>query len=187
LNASYPELLIKNEDFLRIKLRIEQEKWEHERMDIMKDLENRIQRVIELEIQVDQAKDAYRYLEKNIGKSEKVLTKKNEELEKYIGELSSEYQKEIRLKEKWKFESEYLQKKLIEESKKVERLQSEKNDFQAVKNLLEEKITSLEEINSLKGKGMKALHIKKTVKGGGLVSRAQSIAINSLSIHRQDI
>lgn len=187
LSASYPELVVKNEEFLKLKMKIEQEKWERERDDIMRDLENRIQRVIELEIQVDQAKDAYRYLEKNIGKSEKTLSKKNEELEKYIGELTSEYQKEIRLQQKWKFEAEYLQKKLVEESSKVQRLQDEISDLRKVKNLLEERIVILEEENASKGKLTKGPQIKKMIKGGGSIPRAQSIALNKFGLNKRDI
>ena len=183
LKASYPEIAKKNEDFLKITLSNEQEKWVKERNDIMKDLENRIQRVINLEILVDQSKEAYKYLEMNVSRSDLMLIKKNEELEKYIGKLTIDYQKEMRLKDKWKFETEYLQKKLIDENAHSESLRVEIQIIKRDNEEFREKLKGIEEdllSSAGKSKGRGGNHVKKMIKGGISFPRTQSIAVNNL-------
>ena len=185
LKASYPEIAKKNEEFLKITLANEQDKWVKERDDIMKDLENRIQRVIDLEILVDQSKEAYRYLETNVSRSDLMLIKKNEEFEKYIGKLTIDYQKEIKLKDKWKFETEYLQKKLIDENAHSEALRVEIQIIKRDNEELREKLRELEEDvigNAAKSKGRGGNHVKKMIKGGISFPRTQSIAVTNFEI-----
>ena len=180
LKASYPEIAKNNEEYLRMNLLNEQEKWAKERDEIMKDLENRIQRVIDLEILVDQAKEAYKYLEKNVSRSDLVLIKKNEEFEKYIGKLTIDYQKEIKLKDKWKLEAEYLQKKLIAESSNAEALRFELVLTKKDKEDLNNRIKELEDdasVNNLKAKGRTGIHVKRMIKGGMSIPRTKSIAV----------
>jgi len=171
LTKSYPDIKKKNEEFLAQKLGAEKAKWAKERSEIMRDLENRIQKVVELEISIDQAKDAYRYLEKNMGKSEKVLVKKNEGLEKYIGEISTDYQRELKLREKWRIDCEYYQKKLTEEFLRNEELVKQIQEMSSHQENIESKMRSMEEesVNLSSARGRPSYNvgnIKKPIKGG---------------------
>lgn len=171
LTKSYPDIAKKNQEFLQQKLGAEKAKWAKERSEIMRDLENRIQKVVELEIQIDQAKDAYRYLEKNMGKSEKNLIKKNEGLEKYIGEISTDYQRELKLREKWRIDCEYYQKKLTEEFLRNEELVKQIQEMSSHQEYIESKMRSMEEesVNLSSARGRPSYNvgnIKKPIKGG---------------------
>ena len=180
LKASNPEIAKKNEEFLKASLVNEQKKWVKERDEIMKDLENRIQRVIDLEILVDQSKEAYKYLEKNVSRSDLMLIKKNEELEKYIGKLTIDYQREIKLKDKWKLEAEYLQKKLVGDSSLCERLRFELQLVKKDNEDLNKRIKELEDdasVNNVKVKGRTGIHVKRMIKGGISIPRTKSIAV----------
>lgn len=179
LKGSYPDIIKQNELYLQSKLKAEKDRWTKERSEIMRDLENRIQKVVDLEIQIDQAKDAYRYLEKNMGKNEKVLIKKNEGLEKYIGEISTDYQRELKLKEKLRIDYEFCTKKLEEEQVKNQKLSNQVEELTVLLDDMRCRLSNLEDELSLSSaRGRPSCipgNIKRPIKGGGrqsvLISR----------------
>jgi kinesin family protein 5 len=186
LTGSFPEIKKKNDEYLQSKLNNEKTRWSKERSEIMRDLENRIQKVVDLEIQIDQAKDAYRYLEKNMGKNEKILVKKNEGLEKYIGEISTDYQRELKMKEKLRIDFEYSQKKLEEEQLKNSFLSNKVEELTVLLDDMRNRVSNLEdELSMSSARGRPSCipgNIKRPIKGGGrqsvLLSRIPGIAGN---------
>jgi flagellin-specific chaperone FliS len=47
-----------------------QKKYDYERDQMVKDLQNRVSKVLELEMELDEVKDAYRQLEQNLSRDE---------------------------------------------------------------------------------------------------------------------
>ena len=184
LKGTYPDIIKQNEQYLQSKLKAEKDRWTKERSEIMRDLENRIQKVVDLEIQIDQAKDAYRYLEKNMGKNEKMLIKKNEGLEKYIGEISTDYQRELKLKEKLRIDYEFCTKKLEEEQIKNQKLSNQVEELTVLLDDMRCRLSNLEDELSLSSaRGRPSCipgNIKRPIKGGGrqsvLISRIPGFA-----------
>lgn len=149
----------------------QRKRWDSERKDIMHDLENRINRVIELEITLDLAKEAHRNLEKNIGKNEKELIAKNQYMEKYISKLSSELQKEQLLKEKIKTDCEFNEKKLKEQLEKVRILEAECEEYKKKQMRLESRLKFAEEeaYNANNARNRPSIshgNVRKPIKGG---------------------
>ncbi|OMJ92148.1 hypothetical protein SteCoe_5137 [Stentor coeruleus] len=173
-----PELHKHEENFAEMLLAKEKsqyeeqrKRWDSERKDIMHDLENRINRVIELEITLDLAKEAHRNLEKNIGKNEKELIAKNQYMEKYISKLGSELQKEQLLKEKIKTECEYNEKKLKEQLDRVRVLEAECEEFKKKQLRLESRLKFAEEeaynANNMRNRpSINHGNVRKPIKGG---------------------
>lgn len=155
----------------------ERNKWEAERKDIMRDLENRINRVLELEINIDLANDSYRNLEKNIGKNEQSLIKQNQQLENYISKVSTEFQKELLLKEKIKADCEFYEKSLNDQGGKMKNLEAENEELKKKVSRLESRLKFAEEeayhANSNKNHRptMNFANVRRPIKGGQSIDR----------------
>jgi kinesin family protein 5 len=96
LNASYSGGNY-NVDSLKDNIRreilsTEKAKWDHERELIFRDLKNRVDKVIDLEMKLDEVKERYFKLQNTLSYREKGLDKRVEVLERNLHDISNAYQ-----------------------------------------------------------------------------------------------
>jgi len=72
-------------------LEAQQKKFEGEREQVQKDLLNRVEKVLKLEMQLDEAKDAYRQLENSISREDLKFKQKAQNLEKNLDQIHQMY------------------------------------------------------------------------------------------------
>lgn len=60
----------------------ERKKFEYEREQMIKDLQNRVEKVLRLEMELDEVKDAYRSLESSLSRDEQQYKQRAQKLER---------------------------------------------------------------------------------------------------------
>lgn len=170
----------KNHDSTSLQMMIEKEKayfekerksWETEKASIMRDLENRCNRVIELEINLDIAKDSYRNLEKTIGKTEQSLIMSIQRKDNYLSKLTTDLQRELIIKQKIENDCQFYEKRLKDQEEKMKILEIECEEMRKKETRLEFKLKNVEEevfsgMGPKRGPTMNFANIRKPIKGG---------------------
>lgn len=166
---------------LLIKQAVSREKknWDDERKSIIRDLKNRINKVIELEISLDSAKENYEALENTLTLGEKKLKQKTDVLSKNLEQLTFLYNQLLNEKATSKVDLKVLERKNMRLSERNFLLEEELKKHKSLLLESELKCKFLEEeasyINSSRvsmnnssriGRGSFIPHIKKMIKGG---------------------
>jgi kinesin family protein 5 len=127
LHENIEELSKKNViDIDKLKDNISQEvelkakaKWKQEMDIISNDLQNRIKKVIELELALDDAKENYRILEQRLSQSDKIIIKRNDLLEKNIEYITKLYYELLSEKSNLSVQNQVLTSKITRLTEKV--------------------------------------------------------------------
>lgn len=69
----------------------ERKQFDNERDQLLRDLQNRVEKVLKLEMQLDEVKDAYRVLEASMSKEDKQFKHRAITLERNLEQISSMY------------------------------------------------------------------------------------------------
>ncbi|OMJ93289.1 hypothetical protein SteCoe_3751 [Stentor coeruleus] len=185
----------KNQENTELKMMIEKEKayfekdrksWEAERESIMRDLENRCNRVISLEIDLDMAKDSYRNLEKNIGKNEQTLIMNIQRMDNYLSKLTTDLQRELIAKQKLVNDCQFYEKRQKDQEEKIKLLENECEDLKKKEIRLEYKLKNNEE-EAFYGMGVKRGptinfgNIRKPIKGGFTNDMRKSMVLGKIN------
>lgn len=120
-----------------------QTKWKQEMDIISNDLQNRIKKVIELELALDDAKENYRILEQRLSQSDKIIIKRNDLLEKNIEYITKLYYELLSEKGNLSVQNQVLASKITRLTEKVvfleEQLkQKEMNKFVEERSFIDE-------------------------------------------------
>ena len=150
--------------------------WEDEKKSILKDLTNRINKVIELEIALDGAKEKYEALENTLSLGEKKLKKKCELLAKNLDQLTILYRQQLKEKSNTKVDGKLFERKIDRLNEGYQKLENENKYLKNALDEAEAKIKMIEEDNSLNSSRnmqnsyrsgrISVANIKKTIKGG---------------------
>jgi kinesin family protein 5 len=114
--------------------RQESEKWSDEKKRLLKELQTRIDRIIELELALDDFKQAYWKLEDLLSDGEKALKRKTDTLERNLEQLTLMYHQLVMQKSTISAEKTLAEKKLARVSDTIKNLQEE---LQKSRDLLE--------------------------------------------------
>lgn len=136
-----------------IKQAVDKEKslWLEERKSIYRDLKNRINKVIELEITLDAAKEKYESLESAMTLGEKKLKQRTDLLAKNLEQLSAMYKQILNEKATSKVDMKVLERKNIRLSERNYTLEEENKRLITKTSLYESKIKMLEDEISITG------------------------------------
>ena len=161
-------------------LRREKETWEKEKTGFLRDLANRVNKVIELEVDLDNLRDAYKILEKTIGLGEKALIRKNDALEKSLEQLINGYQKITMQNDKQISDIKFFEAKLREENEQSKHLKAKCMAYNIQIAEYQDKIRILEDdvrlISSSRSRTSINGNIRKFVRKGADISlRTSSI------------
>ncbi|OMJ68334.1 hypothetical protein SteCoe_34253 [Stentor coeruleus] len=186
---------VKTQDNIILQMMMEKEKacfeklrksWETEKENIMRNLENRCKKVIELETNLDMAKDSYRNLEENIGKNERTLIMSIQRKDNYLSKLAADLQRELIIKQKIENNCQFYEKMLKDQEEKMKILENECEEFRKKEIRLEFKLKNAEEeaISSMgnkRGQMMNFGNIRKPIKGGSNNDLRKSIVIENIN------
>lgn len=130
-----------------IKQAVEKEKhiWNEERKSLYRDLKNRINKVIELEITLDNAKEKYESLENALTLGERKLKQRVDLLNKNMEQLSIAYQQLLNEKAGSKVDLKVIERKNIRLTEQISNLQEEVKRLEMIQTISEAKIKVLEE------------------------------------------
>ena len=160
------------EEIRRIVISKEQVKWDSERKMLLKDLQNRINKAVQLEIDLDEAQESYRVLLKNTTVGDPKLKNKLCDMQRDNEQITSMYQNAIKDKS-------LLSQTVDTQKHKLARLEErlKGTEVQLGKSLQEaaEKNARIEELEKLcetmGSRSIRSLsithNIKKRIKGGG--------------------
>ncbi|OMJ79414.1 hypothetical protein SteCoe_20569 [Stentor coeruleus] len=136
-----------------IKQAVDKEKslWLEERKSIYRDLKNRINKVIELEITLDAAKEKYESLENAMTLGEKKLKQRTDLLAKNLEQLSAMYKQILNEKATSKVDIKVLERKNTRLTERNYNLEEENKKLMTKVTLYESKIKMLEDEISITG------------------------------------
>ena len=162
---------IKNQQqYIENLMRREREKWQDEKEGYLRDLSNRINKVIQVEIELDNLRDSYRSLENTLSDGSKVLRRKNIALEQNLEEFMGRVQKLTMQNNKLIADVQFFEKKINEESEKYKNLETIHSFCQGAEREYEAKIRVLENelylMNSSRERTSLSGNIKKVIRGG---------------------
>ncbi|OMJ90622.1 hypothetical protein SteCoe_7021 [Stentor coeruleus] len=159
--------------------RKERDKWMEERKKIILDLQNRIDRVTELEVALDDAKDSYKTLESYMSEGERSLKKKTDTLERNLEQLTLMYHQLVSQKSQLGVDKQLADKRLHRIMDKNKSLDEENARLNSLYEQAEAKIAQMNNKESFHDKNPRAsigvLNIKKTIRGGNPSSKRPSI------------
>jgi kinesin family member 5 len=187
INKKYPEVKVQELAHDEI-LRKERDKWIEERKSLMREMQIRVERIIELEIFLDNSKESYKNLESYMSEGERALKRKTDTLERNLEQLTLMYHQLITQKSQLQVEKQLADKKLSRVGEKTRSLELEVDNY---KNLYEEsqqKIAIYEQEITLiqnakdKKRALNSGNIKKTIQGGNYHSRLVSSSSNNTYI-----
>lgn len=160
--------------------RKEREKWIEEKKVIARDLQNRIDKVVRLEIELDESRERYKNLEGTMTQGQSALMKKSDILEKNLEQLTVMYHQLVSQKSILQIEKKVAERKTSRLNDKVQtfelQLKQMKEDIQRSnerRKAAEEKLERYEKFEKaeLMPYGRMSVgqvsRIKKTIKGGG--------------------
>lgn len=176
------------EEYYKIKIEREREQWNKEKEEIMNDLNNRIERVIHLEMQMDNQKDLIFDVQKRMSIEQKESFGNTLDLQNKIQELNFELLKEKSKYDELKANFDVTQKKLEQKKKGFRELEDKarslNDEIEIVKEknkVYEETVQPCEKFNPRRT--ILPFNIQRPLFGGGMVSdpRRQSIMIKKES------
>ena len=127
LQESFDEIAKKKApDLLKIRDKLQEEieikettKWLEEKELLNSDLQNRIRKVIELEVALDDSKENYRCLEQKLSQGDRALIKRNDYLEKSIENLTTLYYQLLNERCTLNVQNSALQNKVLKANEKI--------------------------------------------------------------------
>jgi kinesin family protein 5 len=151
--------------------RKEREKWADERRSILKDLQVRIERIIELELSLDDSRQAYKNLEGMMSEGERALKRKTDALERNLEQLTLMYHSLVTQKSQISVEKSLAEKKFSRVSETIKTLNSEVERYRDLYEKTDQKCSILtQEIAILQKNKGKFLSVPgncvKTIQGG---------------------
>lgn len=90
----------------------ERRKFDYEREQMIKDLQNRVEKVLKLEMELDEVKDAYRALESSLSRDEQQYKNRAQKLERSLEQITTMYQAVINEKSVLKVDLQVSEKKM---------------------------------------------------------------------------
>ena len=94
-------------------------KYEHEREQTVRDLQNRVEKVLYLEMELDEVKDAYRSLESNLSREDQQYKQQAQKLQKNLDQMNAMYQQVIQEKSTMKIDLSLAEKKAIRKDERI--------------------------------------------------------------------
>jgi hypothetical protein len=159
--------------------RREKEKWAEERKNIIKDLQNRVDRVIELEVALDDSKDSYKTLESYLSEGERALKRKTDTLERNLEQLTLMYHQLVSQKSHLQVEKQLADKKLGRMNEKIKVLEEENKQFKITFEEYEARFRQNADESSIYDKTRRGSiisgNIRKTIQGGNSNSKRPSL------------
>ena len=161
--------------------RKERDKWNDERKSLLKDLQTRFDRILELEMALDDSRDSYKILESNMSEGERFLKRKTDTLERNLEQLTIMYHQLITQKSQVQVEKQLADKKLSRVSKTIQTLEDDVTKYKKLNEQIEQKLAICEEeLNkSIVCRERKYSanngNIVKTIQGGNNHARIQSL------------
>lgn len=151
--------------------RTEQGKWADERKKLMDELKKRINRIIKLELEMDDLKQAYINLEVMLSEGERVLKRKTETLERNFGQLTLIYHNLVSQKSQISVEKTLAEKRLARVGETIRGLTGEVEKFKELYESSDQKCLILTEklAQAQKSKGREKMgsgNLLKTIHGG---------------------
>jgi kinesin family protein 5 len=99
--------------------------WEHERDLILIDLKNRVDKVVKLEMDLDEAREAYRTLEGSLSRDDQALKQRTNKLERNNEQLTLMYHQVVSEKSVLKVDLQVLERKLQRKDEKIANLEKQ--------------------------------------------------------------
>lgn len=97
----------------------ERKRFDYEKEQMIKDLQNRVEKVLKLEMELDEVKDAYRSLESSLSKEDQQYKNRAQKLEKSLEQITSMYQSVINEKAVLKVDIQVAEKKIQRKEEKI--------------------------------------------------------------------
>ena len=94
-------------------------KYEHEREQTVRDLQNRVEKVLQLEMELDEVKDAYRSLESNLSREDQQYKQQAQKLQKNLDQMNAMYQQVIQEKSTMKIDLQLAEKKAVRKDERI--------------------------------------------------------------------
>ena len=146
---------------------------------MLKDIQNRVNKVIELENELDDSRDSYRTLETYMDEGGRSLKKKNDYLERNLEQLTLMYHQLVSQKSHLDIEKKLADKKIQRNVDKIKQLEQDVLKYKLLyeeadlrlNQYSEENIHSSKMVRSSIGVG----NIKVTIKGGNNSSKRPSL------------
>jgi kinesin family protein 5 len=163
--------------------------WEEERFQLNNDLQNRVEKVIRLEIEIDEAHESYRALEQSVRGGDSAMVQKVTFLEKKLDELAANYHNLFSQGSYLKMENEVLAKRVQRKTDKVKSLEIDLKQAQDQLQALTGKVDALvAETQDLKTRGFYARsttsfasnRLKRPIKGGARLAAYQTHEIEEM-------
>ncbi|OMJ91088.1 hypothetical protein SteCoe_6451 [Stentor coeruleus] len=191
INKKCPEVRV--QEIVREEIsRKEKDKWSEERKNIMKDLQARVDRIIELEMALDDAKESYKNLESYMSEGERALKRKTDTLERNLEQLTLMYHNLINQKSQISVEKTLAEKKLSRVNDKIKNLEDQvcsfKNKYEESEQkfaIVQEELVKIQNTKERK-RGNISGNIKRTIHGGFSHERGYSL-LNQSSFNSDDM
>jgi kinesin family protein 5 len=180
---SIEEKIRQNDEFFKAKLEHERGLWIKEKEDIMNDLNNRIEKVLQLEMAMDSQKDLINNVQRRMSVQQKETFSNAIDLQNQIQDLNFNLMKEKNAFDEMKINFEFTQKKLTEKKEINKKYKKEIQNLKDQNELLIEKNKLYEETvqpcANFNPRRSVAFNIQKVIMGGNMVNdpRRQSIMI----------
>lgn len=118
-------------------------RWAEEKMQILRDLENRVSKVVQLEIALDESEERFRRLENTINQGDVPLRKKISKLENQAEQLTIMYHQVVSEKSVLKVDYQVAEKKLKRKDDKITSLEKTLNKLREQNSSLKKILTGL--------------------------------------------
>ena len=182
LNKRTPDARVK-EIIIEELVRKEREKWNDEKKNMTKDIQTRINKIIDLELDLDNSKQKYKNLESMLSEGERALKRKTDTLERNLEQLTLMYNQLVSQKSQISVEKTLAEKKLSRVSETIKNLTDELEKCRAQLEVYQQKNEILEnEIKLLQNARAKSRkntgNCLITISGGNLHNRNLSVAGN---------
>ena len=186
LNKKCPESKV--QEIMRDEIsRKERDKWVEEKKSLIKELQIRVDRIVELEMTLDDSKESYSNLESCMSQGERALKRKTDTLERNLEQLTLMYHQLITQKSQVQVEKKLADKKLLRVTDKVKEIEDEAGRFKTLYEQYKDKLDVCEEelrkAIASRERRMTAQsgNIMKTIQGGRNHGRVHSVLGNSYS------
>ena len=121
-------------------------RWAHEKIQILRDLENRVSKVVQLEISLDESEERFRRLENTINQGDVPLRKKINKLENQAEQLTIMYHQVVSEKSVLKVDYQVAEKKLKRKDDKIFALEKTLNKLREQNNSLKKILNGLKNL-----------------------------------------
>ena len=177
-NKKFSEVTLSN--MLREEIcRQEKDKWAEEKKNMCKEIQNKIDRVIELEMQLDDSKHNYITLESYLSEGERALKKKVDQLQRNVEELTLMYHHLTNQKSHLDVEKKLSHKRLQRNHDKIILLEQEVKKYKELYENFQQKYNKCIEDNLNAAKVFRSslgiANIRKTIIGGTASARRFSL------------